>query len=89
MALGAQGKTIVGDVLGRGLRLAAVGVALGVAGSLGLTQLLANQLAGVTATDPLTFASSIALLLAAAILACVIPARRASRIDPIETLRVE
>jgi putative ABC transport system permease protein len=89
MALGAQGKTIVSEVLGRGLRLAAAGVALGVAGSLALTRLLANQLAGVTATDPLTFASSIGLLLVAAILASVIPARRASRIDPIETLRVE
>jgi putative ABC transport system permease protein len=89
MALGAQGGTIVREVLGRGLRLAAAGVALGVAGSLGLTRLLANQLAGVTATDPLTFASSIGLLLVAAILACVIPARRASRVDPIETLRVE
>jgi putative ABC transport system permease protein len=89
MALGAQRKTIVGGVVGRGLRLAGVGVALGVAGSLALTRVLANQLAGVTATDPLTFASSIALLLVAAILACVIPARRASRIDPIETLRVE
>ena len=78
-----------GEVLGRGMRLAAVGVALGIAGSLSLTRLLANQLAGVTATDPVTFASSVALLLAAAILACVIPARRASRIDPIETLREE
>lgn len=89
MALGAQGRTIVGAVLGRGLRLAAVGVTLGVVGSLALTRLLANQLAGVTATDPLTFATSVALLLAAAIVACVIPARRASRIDPIETLRVD
>src|SRR5687768_1673036 len=89
MALGAQSSTIVGEVLGRGLRLAAVGVVLGMAASLSLTRLLANQLAGVTATDPVTFASSVALLLAAAILASVIPARRASRIDPIETLRAE
>jgi putative ABC transport system permease protein len=89
MALGAQGRTIVGEVLGRGLRLAVIGVALGVAGSLALTRLLANQLAGVTATDPLTFASSVTLLIAAAVLACVIPARRASRVDPMETLRVD
>jgi putative ABC transport system permease protein len=89
MALGAQGRTIVGEVLGRGLRLAVIGVALGVAGSLALTRLLANQLAGVTATDPLTFASSVALLIIAAVLACVIPARRASRVDPMETLRVD
>jgi putative ABC transport system permease protein len=89
MALGAQGRTIVGEVLGRGLRLAVIGVALGVAGSLALTRLLANQLAGVTATDPMTFASSVALLITAAVLACVIPARRASRVDPMETLRVD
>jgi putative ABC transport system permease protein len=89
MALGAQRKTIVGGVLGRGMRLAAVGVALGVAGSLALTGLLSNQLAGVTATDPITFAASIGLLLVAAALACVVPARRASRVDPMETLRVD
>jgi predicted permease len=89
MALGAQGKTIVGEVLGRGLRLAGIGVAVGVAGSLALTRLLSNQLAGVTATDPLTFAMSVGLLLAAAVLACVVPARRASRVDPMETLRTE
>jgi putative ABC transport system permease protein len=89
MALGAQRKTILGGVLARGMRLAALGVVLGVAGSLGLTGLLSNQLAGVTATDPLTFAASIALLLMAAAAACVLPARRASRVDPMETLRVD
>ena len=89
MALGAQRKTIVGEVLKRGLSLAAIGVALGVGGSIALTGLLSNQLAGVTATDPLTFGVSIGLLLAAAALACVVPARRASRVDPMETLRVD
>jgi putative ABC transport system permease protein len=89
MALGAQGKTIVGEVLKRGLRLAGIGVVLGVAGSMALTRLLTNQLAGVTATDPTTFAMSIGLLLAAAALACLVPARRASRVDPMETLRAE
>ena len=89
MALGAQGKTIVGDVLGRGMKLAGFGAVVGVAGSLALTRLLSNQLAGVTATDPLTFGVSVALLLAAAVLACVVPARRASRVDPMETLRVD
>jgi putative ABC transport system permease protein len=89
MALGAQRKTIVGEVLKRGLTLAGIGVVVGVGGSLALTGLLSNQLAGVTATDPLTFAVSIALLLAAAAMACVVPARRASRVDPIETLRVD
>jgi ABC-type antimicrobial peptide transport system permease subunit len=66
-----------------------MGVTLGVAGSIALTRLLTNQLAGVTATDPLTFTVSIALLMAAAGLACVVPARRASRVDPMETLRVD
>jgi ABC-type antimicrobial peptide transport system permease subunit len=89
MALGAQRPTIVGEVLGRGLRLAGVGVGIGVAGSVALTRLLSNQLAGVTATDPLTFVISVGLLLAAAALACVVPARRASRVDPMETLRVD
>jgi ABC-type antimicrobial peptide transport system permease subunit len=89
MALGAQRGTIVRDVLVRGLRLAGIAVLIGVAGSLALTRLLANQLAGVTATDPLTFGGSVILLLASVVLACVIPARRASRVDPIESLRVE
>ncbi|HEY5546885.1 MAG TPA: ABC transporter permease [Gemmatimonadaceae bacterium] len=89
MALGAQGRRIVAEVLVRGLRLAGIGVAVGVAGSLALTRLLSNQLAGVTATDPLTFAMSVGLLLIAAALACVVPARRASRVDPMETLRSE
>jgi len=89
MALGARVGTIVGEVLGRGLRLAAIAVVLGVAGSMAMTRLLASQLAGVTATDPLTFAGSVALLLVAATLASVIPARRASRVDPMEALRVD
>jgi putative ABC transport system permease protein len=89
MALGAQRGTIVRDVLVRGLRLAGIAVLIGVAGSLALTRLLATQLAGVTATDPLTFGGSVILLLASVVLACVIPARRASRVDPIESLRVE
>jgi putative ABC transport system permease protein len=89
MALGAQRRLIVRDVLERGLKLAGLGVLLGVTGSVALTRLLNNQLAGVTATDPLTFVASVGVLLTAAALACVIPARRASRVDPMETLRVD
>jgi predicted permease len=89
MALGAQRRVIVGEVLARGLRLAGIGVVIGLAGSLALTRLLTNQLAGVSATDPLTFTISLGLLVAAAALASVIPARRASRVDPMETLRVD
>jgi ABC-type lipoprotein release transport system permease subunit len=54
-----------------------------------MSRLLSSQLAGVEPVDPLTFAASLGLLLAAAALACAIPARRASRVDPIETLRVD
>ncbi|HEX6314893.1 MAG TPA: ABC transporter permease [Gemmatimonadaceae bacterium] len=89
MALGAQRRTIVSEVLGRGLRVTIIGVVLGLAGSIALTRLLSNQLAGVTATDPVSFAMSIGLLVAAAVLASVIPARRASRVDPMDTLRGE
>lgn len=89
IALGAQSADILRDVLGQGGRLALVGVALGVVAALGLTRLMASMLYGVTATDPLTFAVVIALLLAIALLACWIPAWRAMRVDPMAALRHE
>jgi predicted permease len=89
MALGAQRADILRDVLGQGGRMALVGVALGVVAALGLTRLMASMLFGVSATDPLTFAPVVALLLAVALLACWIPARRAMRVDPMATLRHE
>jgi putative ABC transport system permease protein len=89
MALGAQRRTIISEVLGRGLRVAVIGLLLGLVGSFALTRLLTKQLAGVTATDPVSFAAAFGLLLSAAVLASVIPARRASRVDPMETLRAE
>jgi putative ABC transport system permease protein len=73
----------------QGLRIVFVGVAAGIAGSLVLTRTVESLLFGVTATDPLTFAAVILLLVAAALLACYIPARRATRVDPINTLRYE
>jgi predicted permease len=87
MALGAQQKEIFDLILGQGLRLTAVGLALGLGVSLLLTRFLRSLLFGVTTTDPLTFAIVLALLTAAALIACYMPARRAMMLDPIESLR--
>jgi putative ABC transport system permease protein len=87
-ALGAQPSDILGLVLGQGFRLALAGVAVGVAGALGLTRLLKTLLFHVTATDPATFAAVALLFLFVAFAASYIPARRATRIDPIAALRV-
>jgi putative ABC transport system permease protein len=89
MALGAQPRDVLNLVVGRGARLAFAGVAIGLAGALALTHLLAGLLYGVGASDPLTF-TGVALLLAfVALLACYIPARRAMRVDPMIALRHE
>ncbi len=87
MALGAAGRDVMRLVLGEGLMLAVAGVALGLAGAAALTRLMSGLLFGVTARDPLTFAGGAALLLAVAALACYIPARRATRVEPITALR--
>jgi predicted permease len=89
IALGAKPHNILRDVLGRGGRLALVGVGLGVVAALGLTRLMTTILFGVSATDPLTFSAVVALLLGVALLACWIPARRAMRVDPMVALRYE
>jgi ABC-type antimicrobial peptide transport system permease subunit len=89
MALGAQRRDVLCDVLFRGMRLALPGVLAGLAGAWAVSRLLQSQLFGVTGTDPLAYAGSALLLLLAAVLACCVPARRATQISPIEALRAE
>jgi putative ABC transport system permease protein len=89
MALGAAHAQILGLVVGHGLRLTLAGVFLGVAGGFALTRFMRSILFGISAADPLTFASVAILLTAVAAAACYIPARRATRVDPIVALRYE
>ena len=87
LAVGAQPASIVTLLLGQGLRLLGIGVAVGLTGALLGTRFIEAQLFGVTATDPLTFAGGCVVLAIAGITASVIPALRAMRIDPIRVLR--
>jgi putative ABC transport system permease protein len=89
LALGAERGDILRLVVQQGLALTLVGVALGLAGALGVTRFLKTLLFGISPNDPATYAAICALLVAVAFLACWIPARRASRVDPMAALRVE
>ncbi len=89
IALGAQQRDILGLILRRGMSLVGAGVAIGVGVSLVLTRLMAGLLYGVGAADPKTFASLALVVIAAALMACYLPARRASRVDPVVALREE
>jgi predicted permease len=89
MALGAQPRDILVLVLGEGTKMALIGAVLGTATALVLTRLMAKQLFGVSAHDPLTYTSVALVLMFVAIAACFVPARRALRMDPMNSLRSE
>jgi len=87
IALGASPGDIRSLVVGQGTRLAGAGIAIGIVGALAASRALGALLFGISATDPITFAVTAAVLAAAGIAAAYLPARRASRIDPVSLLR--
>ncbi|MBI2948778.1 MAG: ABC transporter permease [Verrucomicrobia bacterium] len=89
MALGAQQSNVLGMVLKKGMVLALIGSTIGLIGTFALTNVIASQLYGIQPTDPLTFAGVTGLLLGTTLLACYLPARRATQVDPMEALRQE
>jgi ABC-type antimicrobial peptide transport system permease subunit len=89
IALGAQPSQILRLVVGRGLWLAGIGIAVGIVGALAMARLLVFMLAGISPHDPLTFAGVAVLIAAVSLAACYIPARRAMRIDPLAAVRYE
>ncbi|MGB8473087.1 MAG: ABC transporter permease [Candidatus Acidiferrum sp.] len=89
VAIGAQQRDVLGLIVGEGAKLAFFGIAFGIAAAFGLTRLMASLLFEVTPTDPATFVAVVVLLAAVALVACYIPARRATRVDPMVALRYE
>jgi predicted permease len=89
IALGAQRRDVLQLVVSTGVKMALLGVAIGLAASIGLTRLMIDMLYGVKSTDPLTFGAVALLLISVALAACYMPARRAMRVDPLVALRYE
>jgi putative ABC transport system permease protein len=89
LALGATTRQIRRMVLGSGLLIVGIGIAVGLLGLLGLRRPIEAQLFGVTALNPAALTAAVATMLAAATLACLVPARRATRINPVDALRAE
>ena len=89
MALGATGQSILRRVTGEGMSLAIIGIGIGTVASLGLTRFIASFLYGVAPTDPATLVTISLVLIAVALGACLVPARRATRVDPMVALRYE
>jgi putative ABC transport system permease protein len=89
MALGAQPRDVLRLILGQGMRLVLIGLGLGLVGSLGLARLLASQLFRVGGADPVTLAASAIVFAVVSLLACWLPARRATNVNPVEALRFE
>jgi putative ABC transport system permease protein len=89
LALGAKPRDVLRMVLGKGLQLTLVGVFIGILAALAVMRLIATMIYGVTPTDPMTFAGVAIFLMPVALFACYIPARRATRVDPMVALRHE
>jgi ABC-type antimicrobial peptide transport system permease subunit len=89
IALGAEPRAVAGAVVMRGVRYAAIGVGVGLVGALAVTRVMRTLLFGISATDPVTFVGLATVLIVIAALASYLPARQASRIDPMEAIRAD
>jgi ABC-type antimicrobial peptide transport system permease subunit len=89
MALGAGRGQVLNLVLGQGLGIAAVGILLGIGGAFALSRLTSSLLYGVSPSDPLTYGAVAVVIALVATAACVVPSRRATRVDPLEAIRAE